>query len=128
MIFFPLGKVTISTSLAFHRHFNEIMTFMTSFQFQNINNLSDDERLQSEWLEANGLGGWASSTISGCHSRRYHGLLVAAIKPPTERMVLISKLDETIVTANGRFELEANNYGEVIHPKGFQFLRSFTKN
>lgn len=101
---------------------------MISFQFQNIDNLSDDERLQSEWLDTNGLGGWASSTISGCHSRRYHGLLVAAIKPPTERMVIISKLDETIVVNDERFELGTNNYGNTIHPKGFQYLNSFTKN
>lgn len=101
---------------------------MISFQFQNINNLSDDERLQSEWLDTNGLGGWSGSTISGCHSRRYHGLLVAAIKPPTERMVMISKLDETIVINNERFELGTNNYGSAIHPKGFQYLKSFSKN
>ena len=36
----------------------------------------------SEWLETNGLGGWASSSITGCNTRRYHGLLVAATKPP----------------------------------------------
>ena len=39
-----------------------------------------------EWLEANGLGGWASGTISGAHTRRYHGLLVAATRPPLGRM------------------------------------------
>lgn len=101
---------------------------MISFQFQNTDNLPDDERLQSEWLDTNGLGGWSGSTISGCHSRRYHGLLVAAIKPPTDRMVMISKLDETIVINNERFELGANNYGNVVHPKGFKYLKSFTKN
>jgi len=46
--------------------------------------------LRREWLETNGLGGWASSTISGAHSRRYHGLLIAAAKPPVGRMVLLS--------------------------------------
>lgn len=101
---------------------------MISFEFQNILNLSDDGRLQSEWLDTNGLGGWCGSTISGCHTRRYHGLLVAAIKPPTERMVMISKLDETIVVNNERFELGTNNYGNAIHPKGFQYLKSFTRN
>ena len=45
-----------------------------------------------EWIEANGLGGWASSTVAGCHTRRYHGLLVAATRPPIGRMVLLSKL------------------------------------
>src|SRR5215210_1719654 len=65
-------------------------TLMFAFEFNSIQDLRGDERLQSEWLETNGLGGWASSTISGCHTRRYHGLLVAAIKPPSERMVMVS--------------------------------------
>lgn len=82
----------------------------------------------SEWIETNGLGGWASSTISGCNTRRYHGLLIAATKPPEERMALVSKLDETITINNQSIELGTNNYGEVIAPKGFQYITSFTKN
>ena len=82
----------------------------------------------SEWLETNGLGGWAGSSIIGCNTRRYHGLLVAAIKPPTDRMVLLSKLDETIVVKNERFELGSNLYtGNIIHPNGHQHLFLFTK-
>jgi len=81
----------------------------------------------SEWLETNGLGGWASSSITGCNTRRYHGLLVAATKPPTERMVLVSKLDETIIINDERFELGTNDYGDVIHPNGYHYLTSFTK-
>src|SRR6185295_18168734 len=50
-----------------------------------------------EWLETNGLGGFASSTIIGLNTRRYHGLLVAAMKPPVGRMVLLSKMEETLV-------------------------------
>src|SRR3954464_8649317 len=44
----------------------------------------------SEWLETNGLGGWSGSAVPGCNTRRYHGLLVAATKPPAERMNLLS--------------------------------------
>ena len=81
-----------------------------------------------EWLETNGLGGWAGSSILGCNTRRYHGLLVAATKPPTERMVLLSKLDETIVANGGRFDLGTNQYsGDIIHPNGHQHLFSFAK-
>ena len=47
-----------------------------------------------EWLETNGLGGWAGSSLCGCNTRRYHGLLMAAIIPPADRMLLVSKLDE----------------------------------
>jgi predicted glycogen debranching enzyme len=83
---------------------------------------------QHEWLEANGLGGWASSSIIGAHTRRYHGLLVAAIVPPAERIVLLSKLDETIVTGDKRIELGANLYmTDVIAPDGHHFLNSFIK-
>ena len=49
-----------------------------------------------EWLETNGIGGFASSTITGLNTRRYHGLLVAATKPPVGRVVMLSKLEETL--------------------------------
>src|SRR5258706_13027910 len=86
-----------------------------------------DEAIQNEWLETNGLGGWSSSTIIGCNTRRYHGLLVAAIVPPAERMALVSRLDETIIIGNEKYELGTNNYGTVIQPNGYQYLTSFTK-
>ena len=79
-----------------------------------------------EWLEANGLGGWASGTIAGCHTRRYHGLLVAATRPPVGRMVLLSKLAETVVIGEQRFELDTNRYAGAVHPHGHELLESFT--
>jgi predicted glycogen debranching enzyme len=83
----------------------------------------------NEWLETNGLGGWAGSSITGCNTRRYHGLLMAATKPPTERILLLSKLDETVVVDGQRFELGTNLYAEsAIQPNGFQYMVSFTKN
>ncbi|MBL7741180.1 MAG: glycogen debranching enzyme family protein [Chitinophagaceae bacterium] len=83
---------------------------------------------QHEWLETNGLGGWASSSIIGANTRRYHGLLTAAIVPPAERMVLLSKLDETIVTGDKRTELGVNLYQHnVIAPTGHHYLSHFTK-
>ncbi|HLG41163.1 MAG TPA: amylo-alpha-1,6-glucosidase, partial [Chitinophagaceae bacterium] len=78
--------------------------------------------------ETNGLGGWSGSSIIGAHTRRYHGLLVAAIVPPAERMVLLSKLDETIVTGQARYQLGANLYpGPTVQPNGHHYLNSFTK-
>lgn len=56
-----------------------------------------DEALEREWLVTNGLGGFASSTITGLNTRRYHGLLMAATTPPVGRMLLLSKLEETLV-------------------------------
>ncbi len=86
-----------------------------------------DEALRREWLETNGLGGWASSTLAGAHTRRYHGLLVAATHPPVGRMVLLSKLDETLLINNQRFELSCNCYPGAVHPRGFEYLESFTR-
>ena len=88
-----------------------------------------DGLASAEWLETNGLGGWAGSTISGAHSRRYHGLLVASVLPPTERVVLLSKLDETIITNGRRIELGSNIYqGNTVHPKGYRYIESFSGN
>jgi predicted glycogen debranching enzyme len=86
-----------------------------------------DEAVRREWLETNGLGGWASSTIAGAHTRRYHGLLVAATHPPVGRMALLSKLDETIILNGRRFELGCNRYPGVVHPRGFEYLQAFAK-
>ena len=78
-----------------------------------------------EWLETNGLGGFASSSITGMNTRRYHGLLTAATKPPVGRMVLLSKLEETLVIDGARFDLSANQYPGAIHPQGYRHLVEF---
>jgi predicted glycogen debranching enzyme len=85
------------------------------------------ESAQMEWLETNGLGGWSGSSLSGCNTRRYHGLLMAAIKPPAERMLLVSKLDETIILGGKRYDLGTNDYGDSLFPKGLQYLNTFKK-
>ena len=77
--------------------------------------------LSREWLETNGIGGFASSTISGLNTRRYHGLLTAAMKPPVARLVLLSKFEETLIINGRRFELSANQYPGVVHPQGFKY-------
>ena len=85
--------------------------------------------LQLEWLETNGLGGWSSSTIIGCNTRRYHGLLVAALNSPTERFSLLAKLDEAIVVSGERFDLSMNEYaGEVFGPLSSECLAGFNRN
>ena len=84
-----------------------------------------DAALRREWLETNGLGGFASSTIIGLNTRRYHGLLVAATQPPVGRMVLLSKLEETLFIEGQAFDLSANQYPGVVHPQGFRYLNEF---
>ena len=78
-----------------------------------------------EWLETNGLGGFASSTIIGLNTRRYHALLTAATKPPVGRVVLLSKLEETLIIGDKRIDLSANQYPDVVHPRGFEHLEAF---
>ncbi len=78
-----------------------------------------------EWLETNGIGGYASGTIAGAHKRRYHGLLVAATHPPLGRRLLLSKFEETLIIDGGRFELSTNQYPGEIHPEGYKYLRGF---
>ena len=80
---------------------------------------------EREWLETNGIGSYASSTVSGAHSRRYHGLLVAATRPPLGRMVLLSKFEETVILGGQRFELSCNQYPGKIYPDGYKFIKEF---
>ncbi len=80
-----------------------------------------------EWLDTNGIGGYASSTIAGVNTRRYHGLLVAAMHPPVGKMVILSKLEEAIISDDVRHELSSNQYPGAIHPTGFTYLDKYNK-
>jgi predicted glycogen debranching enzyme len=80
---------------------------------------------QKEWIETNGLGGYASSTITGINTRGYHGLLIAATKPPLQRMLLLSKIEETFIIGNKRYEISSNQYPNAIYPEGYKYLDSF---
>src|SRR6267142_2052305 len=96
---------------------------MIQFREETCGNL--DAALRREWLETNGLGGFASSTIIGLNTRRYHGLLVAATNPPVGRMVLLSKFEETLFIEGQPFDLSANRYPGTVHPQGLRYLKQF---
>ncbi len=74
-----------------------------------------------EWLETNGTGAFAMGTVAGVNTRRYHGLLVASLRPPVERCVLLSRVEEE---ADGR-ALGACQYPGIVTPRGFQFIEDF---
>src|SRR5881398_2546567 len=79
-----------------------------------------------EWLEADGLGGFASGTASGVRTRRYHALLLTATTPPTGRLVL-NGFEAWIDTPSGSFALTSQYYApDVIHPGGATRIASFT--
>jgi predicted glycogen debranching enzyme len=80
---------------------------------------------QLEWLETNGIGGFACSTISGANTRRYHGLLTAATRPPLGRVTMLSKFEEVLTIDGEVFELSSNQYPNAVHPKGFRYQTSF---
>ncbi|MCK6543342.1 amylo-alpha-1,6-glucosidase [bacterium] len=80
---------------------------------------------QKEWLETNGLGGFASSTIIGAHTRRYHGLLCAPLRPPAQRFVFLSKYDEQVRIGDKLYDLATNQYPFIIHPDGHKRMASF---
>lgn len=81
---------------------------------------------QREWLVTNGIGGFASGTVAGLLTRRYHGLLVAALKPPLGRTLLVSKIDEIVDYQATTFALGANRWrGGAVDPRGYQFIESF---
>jgi len=81
-----------------------------------------------EWLETNGLGSFASGTVSGANTRRYHGLLVASLHPRAERFVTLSKLEETVLVGKQYFELATNQFPETISPKGHYLIQEFRLN
>jgi predicted glycogen debranching enzyme len=83
---------------------------------------------QGEWLEADGLGGFASGTVSGVRSRRYHALLLHARTPPTGRIVLVNGFDAWLETAAGATAISAQAYHpDVVHPDGHTRIARFSR-
>jgi predicted glycogen debranching enzyme len=79
-----------------------------------------------EWLVTNGIGGYASGTVAGSQTRRYHGLLIAALQPPVGRTQLVPSVDEIIHYAGEDFSLATHRWASgAIDPKGFLLLESF---
>lgn len=82
--------------------------------------------LEREWLVTNGLGGYAFGTLAGALTRRYHGLLIAALKPPLGRTLLLSKIDEAIVQPNRRIPLYTNVWRTGVEtPNACAAIRAF---
>ena len=95
----------------------------TTFDQSECRNLKN--ALAKEWLETNGLGGFATSTIIGANTRRQHGLLVASLRPPVERHVLLSKLEERVVIDGHESSICTNLYPGTVFPHGFNIQMEF---
>jgi predicted glycogen debranching enzyme len=101
-----------------------------------------DHSIQTEWLSTNGLGGYASGTVAGANSRKYHGYLVVAVKPPVQRYVVLSRVEDSVILGNaadglggsgsgkgaaggGVYDLSTDEFSDIIHPQGYKNLISF---
>ncbi len=94
---------------------------LTKDELSDLNNA-----ITKEWIVTNGLGGYASSTVLGINSRKYHGLLIAALSPPGDRTVCLEKLDEEIEVDDQIYQIWANEFKDVFYPEGFRFLEEFS--
>jgi len=85
-----------------------------------------ERAIEREWLVTNGIGGFASGTISDTNTRRYHGLLTAALAPPIGRTLLIAGIEISVQYASRKYDLAAHEFGdETIAPQGYRYLESF---
>ena len=89
-------------------------------------NLNIENGLKKEWLITNGLGGFASSTIIGANTRKYHGLLIAPLTPPARRYLILSKVDESIQIGENKYDLYTN-VGENYISQGYKYQEKFEK-
>lgn len=88
--------------------------------------ISIEKGLKKEWIVTNGIGGYASSTIIGCNTRKYHGLLVAPLTPPARRFLILSKIDESIEISDKKYNLYTNMSKNYISD-GYKYQESFEK-
>lgn len=92
-------------------------------QFGKENWRTFEHGIEKEWLVTNGLGGYASATLIGANSRKYHGLLIASLKPPVQRTLLLAKLDEEMVTKGVTYNLASNQTVTGVTESGFVHLQ-----
>ncbi len=84
------------------------------------------EVIAQEWIVTNGLGSYASSTVPGINTRKYHGLLVAALNPPGDRTVCLSKVDEDVIVGGYTYRLGSNEFQNAIYPDGYKLIKQFS--
>lgn len=78
-----------------------------------------------EWLHANGAGAYAMSTVALRHTRRYHGLLVASLRPPVDRYVIVSHLETTVMVGDRAYRLTVHQSPDGAPTPGYRFLESY---
>ena len=92
-----------------------------------FNKINFEEGIKKEWLITNGIGGYASSTLLGINTRRYHGLLVAALTPPARRHLILSKVDESLQIDDKTYYLYSNMCTNNYIADGYKYIVQFEK-
>ncbi|MDD5713036.1 MAG: amylo-alpha-1,6-glucosidase [Smithellaceae bacterium] len=98
---------------------------MQSIRIEETRLSSRDQALGLEWIDTNGKGGYASSSLLHCHTRKYHGLMVANLKNPAGRFVLLSKFEDSLVVKKQEFFLSCHQYPQLFFPPREHFLTEF---
>ncbi|MGA2093151.1 MAG: amylo-alpha-1,6-glucosidase [Sedimentisphaerales bacterium] len=93
----------------------------------DTSNTPIERLLEKEWLLVNTRGGYSASTVVGCNTRRYHGLLVGSLEPPVSRVMALSNCVESVVIGPGKFNLATCEFPDVLTPDGFLRLKRFSK-
>ena len=79
-----------------------------------------------EWLESNKLGAYAMSTVYGLNNQRYHGLYVIPTNDEDDKIIILSKFEESLFIENRVYELSTNQFKGGLHPEGFRYIQRFT--
>lgn len=97
------------------------------FRFKKESGLTLQRALSLEWLETNGLGGYASSSILNCHTRRYHGFIVSKLESLPNKYVLFSKVEDTVSLDGKEYSLTANQYKNLMQDASYEFFHEFVQ-
>jgi predicted glycogen debranching enzyme len=108
-----------------------VLTLQKSDELSNISmSISEkdvDNLLSKEWLLTNGCGGYASSTIAGCNTRAYHGLLIGSLMPPAYRIMALSNCLDMVISKAGIYNLSTFEFPDKFAPMGLCFLKNFRR-
>ena len=94
----------------------------------SLESLSIDQMLSKEWLITNNAGGYASSSVVGCNTRRYHGLLIGSLNPPVDRVMSLACCLEMIVADSKIYNLSTFEFSDRFAPENFNYIKAFRKN
>src|SRR5438552_4026149 len=82
--------------------------------------------ITKEWIETNGLGSYAMGSVVGINTRRYHSLFSVVSDSTSKRMVMVNRMEESVMIHGKKFDCSSQEYPGAISPKGYLYLESFS--